>query len=356
MLDDLLTAALSLTPSEAALVALAAALPTLLVLYVRFGLRAGRLRVDLSLSRLEAIELRRAMVLYGKASRQREEIHRQRKPLGSGLLASYRGRVAFKRQFGKELDELEHYLHDLRATIMRLRSRPLQRLRSCIRIHSAQSALGRALLCHCSILALLTALPFASAPLPWAAGMASLDDLAPWQTFSWQTLNGRLLLANAIAAACVVVLMPPLYLVRRAQLLRWNEPAVSSLTKFATADPEQSIDPEECDAQERAQGRTQERDTGAAQETAENAPPVVPEIPEESTWLNVLGLSSSATIDDVKQAYKTLVKQSHPDRVHGMAPVFRELAEAETKRINIAYAEALTCLGRHDKQEMAGTA
>jgi DnaJ-class molecular chaperone len=81
-------------------------------------------------------------------------------------------------------------------------------------------------------------------------------------------------------------------------------------------------------------------------------------VPEDSAWFDVLGLSSSATIDDVKQAYKALVKQSHPDRVHGMSPVFRELAEAETKKINIAYAEALMCLrqdGLH-KPEMTGAA
>ena len=61
-------------------------------------------------------------------------------------------------------------------------------------------------------------------------------------------------------------------------------------------------------------------------------------------WFAVLGLSSAATIEDVRQAYKTLIKQNHPDRVHGMAPVFGALAEAETKKINAAYQQALACL------------
>jgi curved DNA-binding protein CbpA len=58
----------------------------------------------------------------------------------------------------------------------------------------------------------------------------------------------------------------------------------------------------------------------------------------------VLGLSPAATIEDVRDAYKTLIKQNHPDRVHGMAPIFRALAEAETKKINAAYRQALACL------------
>ena len=57
----------------------------------------------------------------------------------------------------------------------------------------------------------------------------------------------------------------------------------------------------------------------------------------------MLGVPPAAAIDDIKQAYKVLIKQNHPDRVHGMSPAFRELAEAETKRINAAYREALAC-------------
>ena len=50
----------------------------------------------------------------------------------------------------------------------------------------------------------------------------------------------------------------------------------------------------------------------------------------------------------LKQAYKELVKQNHPDRVHSMAPAFRELAEAETKKLNIAYADAISYFRQDD--------
>jgi DnaJ-domain-containing protein 1 len=80
---------------------------------------------------------------------------------------------------------------------------------------------------------------------------------------------------------------------------------------------------------------------------------------EPGAWFNVLGVSPSATVDEVKQAYKVLLKQNHPDRVFNMSAAFRELAEGETKKLNTAYAEALTDLGRGDAwsdQEMTRTA
>ena len=58
-------------------------------------------------------------------------------------------------------------------------------------------------------------------------------------------------------------------------------------------------------------------------------------------WFSVLEVSPSATIEEIKEAYKAKIKQNHPDRVHGMAPTFRELAEVETKKLNAAYEEAL---------------
>ena len=38
------------------------------------------------------------------------------------------------------------------------------------------------------------------------------------------------------------------------------------------------------------------------------------------------------------------VKQSHPDRVREMSPLLQQLAEAETKKLNAAYQEALLSL------------
>jgi len=55
-------------------------------------------------------------------------------------------------------------------------------------------------------------------------------------------------------------------------------------------------------------------------------------------------LSPSASVDELRAAYKRLIKQYHPDRVHGMAPAFTRLAEAQTRRLNAAYQQALISL------------
>ena len=61
----------------------------------------------------------------------------------------------------------------------------------------------------------------------------------------------------------------------------------------------------------------------------------------DDNWITILGVSEAATIEEVKDAYKALIKQNHPDRVQGMSAAFKDLAEAETKKINAAYREAL---------------
>jgi hypothetical protein len=343
--------AIAFAASDAALLALAAALPMLVVLYVRCSLHAKRLRPDLSLGKLEAIELRRATLLYDKTLRRREEIYRQRKPLASPNLfqnwrAAFRARSEFWNTFGAELEELDCYARDLRATIMRLRRRPLQRFKSWIHVNSARAVLAHSLCCYCFVLPLLAAIAYDPEPLLWVLGALEVDTFAPYAfasyTFaSWSALADRLLLANAITAGFVAVVMPPLYLLRSRQLHNANAPELRNLRTFAAADPAQSMSP----------GQRAEE---VAQEAAADGPPIAPELPEDSAWFDVLGVSASATIDDVKQAYKALVKQNHPDRVHGMSAIFRELAEAETKKINSAYAEALMMLRQDDlpAQEM----
>lgn len=63
---------------------------------------------------------------------------------------------------------------------------------------------------------------------------------------------------------------------------------------------------------------------------------IVPSV--ERFHANVLGLHDAATIFDVQKAYRAKMAEYHPDRVAHLGIKLREVAEAECKRINAAYA------------------
>ena len=52
---------------------------------------------------------------------------------------------------------------------------------------------------------------------------------------------------------------------------------------------------------------------------------------------DVLGLPRNATQEDIKKAYRDLVKRYHPDKVNHLGEEFRTLAEKRFKEIQEAY-------------------
>ena len=63
------------------------------------------------------------------------------------------------------------------------------------------------------------------------------------------------------------------------------------------------------------------------------------EVVNTKTPFDVLGLSPAATADDVRTAYRQLVKNCHPDRF--LDPVERAAAQEKMIALNLAYEEAL---------------
>jgi DnaJ-domain-containing protein 1 len=343
MVGGLFSEVLAFAPGSGTLVALLMVLLVLFLSYMHYSLGATRRLADFALSRLEVIELERAVLLYAKVARRRKEIDRERGPREPGWRARRRSRAEFQRTFGKELEELECYARDLRSTIVRLRRRPIRRCKAWIHVISARFALGGSLACYAlALTALLAVWHYAEPPL-WALGInVELGTL-----LMWQALAGRLLLANWMAVILAGAAIPMLYVVRRSQCYKQHEPVVRRLMELAAADPERLTHPHDSAEETTQENRTQENRTQedtTQKDTTEEAPPTAPEMVEDKSWFDVLGVSPSATVADVKQAYKMLVKQNHPDRVHGMSAAFRELAEAETKKLNVAYADALTHL------------
>ena len=54
-------------------------------------------------------------------------------------------------------------------------------------------------------------------------------------------------------------------------------------------------------------------------------------------YLQVLGLTTGASKEEIKQAYRERVRKYHPDTVEGMEEEFREVARRKTAELNEAY-------------------
>jgi hypothetical protein len=305
---------------NAALLALWPVLPGLLFAYIHQSLAARRIRPEFSLRKSEMAELDRATALYQDVCRRLEEIDdRDAGRPTSHWTARFRRGADIPEAEAEERDDLEAHAQHLRATIVRLRGWPLRRLRSWVRTKTWQFALGRALAAHVAGLGLL----IAALHLPEQAAWA--DELTPGsgQLRVWYPLDERLFYANAAAAGFAAITALIFYLVRWSGLCREYGVEFCTFKELAYTDPSQPA------AQAQADG-------DAAQPEADaNA------LSAGGDWPAVLGVAPSATADEVKEAYKRLIKQNHPDRVHGMSPAFRKLAEAETKKLNAAYRQAV---------------
>jgi hypothetical protein len=313
MIEAVVGEELSIGLTNAVLLALWAVLPVLLLGYTQQSLAARRVRPEFSLRKSEVAELDRAVLLYEKACARLKEINDQ----GDGPNAFWWGLIGRRADTPNQADELqdlEAYAHHLRATIIRLRRRPLQRLRSWGHIVSSKFALGGALAAHAvGLVLLIVAFHF----LQTDASTTSESSL-----LVWYPLDAHIFYANSVAAGLAAVVAPTFYFMRQASLRQERALEFCAFKELADVDPGQVLD-----QMQDGPDPSQPADLSAAS--------------EDSSWFAVLGLSHSATVEEVKQAYKALIKQNHPDRVHGLAPAFRKLAEAETKKLNDAYRRAL---------------
>ena len=338
--------ALGVLVLNATLIASVAAFPILLTGYAVSRARAREAEADASLLKLECIELDRAVLLYERVSERLKEIQQECSLAGAGVLTRYRERKKLRAQFCEEETDLRAYAGHLRSTIVGLRGRPIRRFRRWMHLASAEVAFMSCLMLYVSLFVSLAAV-LSSDDAAWvqaaveAAVQAATTNV---QGFPWEPLDDHLFYANWLAATLASLSLPLLYVIRRARLLGRHRATLRELEAFAGADPDSLIPFRRADQQEQAD---QQEESAAWGAQSAPAPAPAADVP----WPDVLGVSPSAGIDEVKTAYKQLIKQNHPDRVANMAPLFRELAEAETKRINAAYEEALLWA----KAESAGT-
>ncbi len=84
-------------------------------------------------------------------------------------------------------------------------------------------------------------------------------------------------------------------------------------------------------------------DMGLFSRSKTSGPPPAPVAGDPYT---TLGITSSASDDDVEQAYRRMISDYHPDKVANAAKELRELAEVRAREINAAY-ETIKQLRRH---------
>jgi DnaJ-like protein len=304
---------------NAILLALWAVLPALAVAYARQLALAPRRRPEFMLQKSERSELKRAIELYGKVRHRLEQIREGNELINSFWRSALRRHSSIPEQ-NEELEDLKAYAQHLQAMIARLRNQPLLRLKSWISTRSVQYALGCAIAVYCVSFVLLWLLAFAISDQPaWMQEFqAEANDGLLWYPFDEQFFY-----LNAAAIAVAAVGTPIIYFIRRYSL-RWQY----SLEFCVFADLS-NIGPAES---------IYEFDIAADAESVA----AITDIASEEDWIRILGVSESATIEEVKEAYKALIKQNHPDRVQGMSQAFKKLAEVETKKINAAYRQALS--------------
>ncbi len=71
----------------------------------------------------------------------------------------------------------------------------------------------------------------------------------------------------------------------------------------------------------------------------ESRSPHTSEQPTPRSAENILGVSLNASKDKIIAAYRKMAQMYHPDKVSGLGPEFKEVAELRMKEINAAYAE-----------------
>lgn len=83
--------------------------------------------------------------------------------------------------------------------------------------------------------------------------------------------------------------------------------------------------------------------TSSLMDKAEERTAPTPEtrVPPVRPWHEVLGVSPTASRQDIVGAYRALISHYHPDKVATLGEEFRELAERRAKEINVAYEQAL---------------
>jgi hypothetical protein len=323
MLEQIADAAFSSAVINVALLTSWDVLPALLLAYTFQSLAARRVRAEFWLRKSEAVELDRALLLYKNVTGQLKAIDQSARQPSRSWRAIFALQASTDPLDADQRDELESYARRLRATIAQLRRLPLERLRGFVRVMSLRFALGCAVVVHVTGSALFFLM---FRPSEHAASVHELTRTTGDALIAlvWYPLDQSLFQGNAVGACFAALSVPLLYVLRWTRLHQEFGLEFCVLNELAATGPDQSID---------QPGADPIAELSDVFDWAEH---------KADEWFTILGVAPSATRDQVREAYKMRIKQSHPDRVQDMSPAIRKFAEAETKKLNAAYQQALT--------------
>lgn len=312
---------LSSALADAVLLALWAIPPGLTLAYIRKSAAVRQTQPEFALHKSEAAEWDRAVVLYDRALRRIEEVDARRTARKFIHRLLFGAQAELAPEDAGLFDDLNAHAAHLRAAVVRLNRQPLDRLRAWMHVLSVRFALGYAVAAYLVGLVLL----IASTELcqHWLAMPA--ENRVP--LLLWCPL-GPIVCANALSIAFSLLAGPVAYVLRRMALRREYRFEFRVLKDLARSDPQRT--------------GAKEQISAIHVDAELEALSVAPE--EYRDCFEILGLAPSASVEELRTAYKRLIKQYHPDRVHGLAPAFTRLAEAQTRRLNAAYQQALISL------------
>lgn len=62
-------------------------------------------------------------------------------------------------------------------------------------------------------------------------------------------------------------------------------------------------------------------------------------------WCEVLQVAPTASVEEIKDAYRRLISQYHPDKVENLGPEIKEVAARKAQEITVAYKQGMKARG-----------
>ncbi len=62
---------------------------------------------------------------------------------------------------------------------------------------------------------------------------------------------------------------------------------------------------------------------------------------QDDSHFTILGVSSNASKEEIKTAYRNACKKYHPDKVHHLGEEFKKVAEEKMQKINESYSRLI---------------